>query len=334
MEKAKAAIKDFTSKAGHHDTTVHETVDPAVKHETVKPTRHENVNTAIDKEVHQDHYHRTVQPVHDKEVLPEKHTHNLGAVEHRDFDHRDHEHTKKTLAAETQQFQDQQVVHDTHHTKSNAPVVQGEHVHHHLHETIQPVVHKETIQPNVVHTTVPIHETHHNAAQHHATTTLPPVNMGEYKKSGGVLGGREERFDAFEGKGTGINDHLSHQNRKEGINHDQPPKGVHHGDFDHSHSQSRTGVSSGTGTHQSGTGIGSGTGAHQSGTGIGSGTGAHQSGTGIGSGTGAHQSGAGVASGTGAHQHTTNDAPKKASLLDKLNPMVDSNGDGKAGFMK
>ncbi|EFQ89292.1 hypothetical protein CFE70_003971 [Pyrenophora teres f. teres 0-1] len=60
----------------------------AVKHEVIKPHVHE-VNTVIDKDVHEDHYHRTVQPVLDREVLPEKHTAKLGAVQHREFDHRD-----------------------------------------------------------------------------------------------------------------------------------------------------------------------------------------------------------------------------------------------------
>jgi hypothetical protein len=59
---------------------------------------------------------------------------------------------------------------------------------------------KQTIEPHVVHTTVPIHEVHHNAAQHHATSELPPVSMAEYKKQGGVLSGREERYDGFEGE--------------------------------------------------------------------------------------------------------------------------------------
>lgn len=69
----------------------------------------------------------------------------------------------------------------------------------HIHETIQPVVHKETIQPNVVHTTVPIHEVHHNKATHHESTALPAMTMDEFKNKGGSLHGREERYDEFEG---------------------------------------------------------------------------------------------------------------------------------------
>lgn len=207
MEKAKAAVRDFVSKSGNHDTTVHERVAPAVKHETVKPTQHEQVHMAVDREVHQDHYHHTVQPIHDKEVLPEQHKHNVGAVEHREFDHRDHDHTKKTLAAEAQKLKNERVVADTTYTQSHAPVTQGERVHHHVHETVQPVIHKEVIQPSVIHTTVPVHEVHHNAAQHHATSVLPPVTMSEFKKTGGVMTGHDERTKAFDGCPDGVHSH-------------------------------------------------------------------------------------------------------------------------------
>ncbi|KAG9186542.1 hypothetical protein G6011_09650 [Alternaria panax] len=199
MDKAKAAITDFMGRSGHHDTTVHEAVAPAVQHEVIKPHVHEEINTAIDKEVHQDHYHRTVQPIHDREVLPEQHTAKLGAVQHREFDHRDADATKRALIDDQARFADERRIEDTTHSQSVAPTVGGEHVHHHIHETIQPVVQKETIQPSVVHTTVPIHEVHHNKATHHETTALPAMTMEQFKAKGGALTGREERYDEFEG---------------------------------------------------------------------------------------------------------------------------------------
>jgi len=199
MEKAKAAVSDFMSKSGHHDTTVHEAVAPAVQHEVVKPHQHEEVQTVVDKEIHQDHYHRTVQPVQDREVLPEQHTAKLGAVQHREFDHRDHDSTKRNLIDEQTRFKDERKIDATTHSQSAAAAIGGEHVHHHIHETIQPVVQKETIQPNVVHTTVPIHEVHHNKATHHDTTALPAMTMSEFTSKGGALSGREERYDAFDG---------------------------------------------------------------------------------------------------------------------------------------
>lgn len=36
MQSAKNAVKDFLHKTGKHDTDVHETVAPAVKHENVE----------------------------------------------------------------------------------------------------------------------------------------------------------------------------------------------------------------------------------------------------------------------------------------------------------
>ncbi|KAF2637991.1 hypothetical protein P280DRAFT_471647 [Massarina eburnea CBS 473.64] len=252
MDKAKVAVSDFMSKAGKHDTTVHETVAPAVQHETVKSHEHENITTAVDKEAHQDHYHRTVQPVQDREVLPEEHEAKLGAVQHREFDHRDHESTKRNLAREQAEFKDQRVVEDMTHSQSAAPTIGGEHVHHHIHETIQPVVHKETIQPHVTHTTVPIHEVHHNQAQHHQSTQLPAMSMSEFKNKGGALHGREERYDGFEGEpkhiGGSIKDmmHDKTSKRESGTAH-----GLHesskHGDFDPLDGRSGTSHAVGTG---------------------------------------------------------------------------------------
>lgn len=211
MDSAKAAVKDFMSKAGHHDTTVHEKVAPAVTHETINRTQHEDVQTAIDKEVHQDHYHTSVQPVEHAEQLKEQHHHNIIPVEHRSFEHDNSEDVQRRLGAEQAKFRDTSERVEGQHTSSVAPIVAGEHVHHHVHETIQPVVNKQTIEPHVVHTTVPIHEVHHNSAQHHATSALPAVSMADFKKQGGVLTGREERYDGFEGEPRSVGGALGSQ---------------------------------------------------------------------------------------------------------------------------
>ncbi|CZT11695.1 uncharacterized protein RAG0_15777 [Rhynchosporium agropyri] len=250
MEKAKAAVGSFLNKDGKHDTTVHETVNPAVVNEHVTKTHHENVTTAIDREVHQDHYHTSVQPIKDREVLPEKHSHQVAGVETREVKHGNDDHVKQRLAAEAAQFKNTREVGATQHTSTAAPTIAGEHVHHHVHETIQPVIQKETIQPSVVHTTVP------NEAKHHTASTLPPVTMSEFKHQGGHLSGREERTDAFAGEPRAVGGTL----------------GGHGADAIGS-----------TTTHGS---------------------------------------------------HDSHDKHAKPSLMDKLNPMKDANGDGKAGFMK
>lgn len=200
MDKAKAAVSDFMHKAGKHDTTVDETVAPAVQHETINRTHHENVTGAIDREVHQDHYHTSVQPIQDRAVLPETHEHRAVPVEHREHVHGDAAAVKARLEQEAAQFKNTRVEGQTQHTHSEAPVIAGEHRHHHVHEVIQPVVEKEVIQPHVVHTTVPVHEVHHNSAKHHAASTLPPMSMSEFKTQGGALTGREARHDGFAGE--------------------------------------------------------------------------------------------------------------------------------------
>ncbi len=129
---------------------------------------------------------------------------------------------------------------------------------------MQPLIQKEVIQPEVVHTTVPIHEVHHLAASHHPTTSLPPVSMDEYKKQGGTLGavsGSERRTKEFEGCPTGVSTH---------------PEG---GNIKKSSSSSMS-----SGKKDKGTG--------------------------------------------------SADTVEKPSLIDKLNPWKDSDGDGKSGFMK
>ncbi|KAF2856417.1 hypothetical protein T440DRAFT_463762 [Plenodomus tracheiphilus IPT5] len=362
MDKAKAAITDFMGRSGHHDTTVHEAVAPAVTQETIKPHVHEEVNTAIDKEVHQDHYHRTVQPVQDREVLPEKHEAKIGAVQHREFDHRDHDSTKRNLVAEQAQFKDERRIDATSHSQSVAPVVGGEHVHHHIHETIQPVVQKETIQPSVVHTTVPIHEVHHNKATHHETTALPAMTMDQFKSKGGSLTGREERYDEFEGVPKNIGSSTAGGlGAVSGLAHKEGHHSHAHGtanplDRNNDGKVNARDVTGSSTTHSTthgtanpldrnndgrvdarDTGVaGQGNLAGSSTQGGILGNNAH-SGT---SHTGVHHGTDGVIGGTRndsdrlAHRDNEDGAHKKPGLMAKLNPKVDADGDGKAGFMK
>ncbi len=66
------------------------------------------------------------------------------------------------------------------------------------------MIQKETIQPQVIHTTIPIHEIHENEPKHHAASALPAVSLADFKKQGGTLTGREERYDGFEGEPKAI----------------------------------------------------------------------------------------------------------------------------------
>ena len=113
---------------------MHEKVAPAVVNETVVKQRHEEAQTAVDREIHQDHYHTSIQPVTDREVLPEKHSHNIVGVETREHRHGDAEAIKARLEQERLQFQNTRTQGGTQETHSVAPVIAGEHVHHHVHE--------------------------------------------------------------------------------------------------------------------------------------------------------------------------------------------------------
>merc|ERR1711939_361222 len=150
MDKAKQAVSGFLSKHGQHDTTIHESVDPSVEKKTIAPMQREERQIATDREVHQDHYHTTVQPVHDKEVLPEQHHHTAIPVEHRTHDKRDNDDDNSKLHMAKAQFQNEEVRQETQHSSTTMPTVGGEHTHHHIHETIQPVVHKESGHPSMV----------------------------------------------------------------------------------------------------------------------------------------------------------------------------------------
>jgi len=281
MDKAKAAVGNFLHKDGKHDTTVHETVNPAIQNENVTRTQHENVTEAVDREVHQDHHHTSVQPIQHREVLPEQHSHHQHETEHRHIKHGDDSHVKERLAAEQAQFKNTRSVGDTQHTTSAAPAIAGEHVHHHVHENIQPVIQKDTIQPSVVHTTKPVHEVHQNESKHHTATALPAVSMDEFKRQGGSLTGREERTDAFGGEPRAVGGTL----------------GGH-------------GAKGTTSLTENDDGLGNNTSHHN----------------------GHHHNGANT--GVGSTTGSTGTSTGKPSLMDKINPKVDANGDGKAGFMK
>jgi hypothetical protein len=283
-----------------------------VTQEHVTRTQHNEATTAVDREVHQDHHHTSVQPVQDKEILPEQHTHNVAGVQHKEIHHGDDSHVKDRLAAEQAQFKDTREIGQTQHSSAVAPTVAGEHVHHHVHETIQPVIQKEvcsihssllhplprslvmrltlgkTVQPSVVHTTIPVHEVHHNEAKHHTASALPAVSMSEFQRQGGTLGGREERTDAFKGEPRSVGSTLGGTGAS-GTTSLTEKDGKHN----HHHAN---GVSNGTT--------------------VGSGV------------DGTH----GNSAGTTGNYNSHGDG-KKPSLMDKLNPKKDADGDGKAGLM-
>ena len=315
------------SKSGHHETDYNEQVAPAVQNETVVAKQHEQQTTAVDKQRPQDHYHTTVQPVKHQEVLPEQHHHNVAGVEHRSFEHGDDGQVKSRLEQEQSQFRDTSQRVDGERTTAAAPTVTGEHVHHHVHETVQPVVQKQTIEPHVVHTTVPIHETHHDAAQHHEATALPPVSMDEFKKQGGALNGTEARRDKVTQPFSTLPRHTTWTNKMQfdGCPPEHGERGV---DGRCGHPSHRDGAAitptKPTPIHDKMT-----TSAKPTDNGHNTTTTARPT-TNIAT----DRSDPSLASSGNNMHNKPVETRKKPSLMDKINPKKDADGDGKAGFMK
>ncbi|EME78397.1 uncharacterized protein MYCFIDRAFT_36799 [Pseudocercospora fijiensis CIRAD86] len=208
MENARQGVESHLAKAGHHDTTVHEKVAPAVTRETITRTEHEEVTTAVDQEIHQDHYHVSVQPITEEEYREEQHHHTLLPVEQENFEHDDPAEVQSVLAEVASQFQNEVNNVTAEKTTSTLPDIEGVHVHHHVFETIQPVITKKTFQPHVYHVVRQHRHIHHNRAIYHAPSTLPALTLAEFLKNGGVLNGREERYDAFEGEPRSVGEAL------------------------------------------------------------------------------------------------------------------------------
>jgi len=308
MQKAKQAAASFLSKDGKHKTTVDQDVNAAVTEEHVKPTQHENVTTAVDREVHQDHHQTRVQPVLAKETLPETSSHNVAPVMHKEFDHGNAQEVRSKLDKERANFASTSTTHDTTHTTTMAPAVTGERIHHHVHEHIQPVVQKETIAPHVVHTTVPVHETHHAAPIHHEATTLPAKTLEEFQSGGNM---------SLEGKTTSTLREFEGCPGPYNKEKDLPNTALHPSSSGSKSSAYSENMSAdGSYTHSTSAKTG---GMNTAGTGSTLDSTVPRSET-----TGT--SNAGGVSGT--------TETRKPSLMDKLNPRVDADGDGKKGILK
>jgi len=287
--------------------------------------------------VHQHHYHTTVQPLQHQEKLPEKHTHNILPAEEREFHHDNARDTESRLASEMAHFKDHRVVEQTRHTQAAAPTVTGEHVHHHVHETVVPVIQKETIQPEVVHTTIPVHETHHAAAQHHGLSALPIKTLDEFKTSGGVLtGGKHGAHEEYDGPPRKYNEKLSTTFEKLGLEAKEAMSGHHTSGTGHHTTGTTTTTTTGVGSN-----IGSGT-HHGRDSGIsGFDNGMERKEAGLNRGFDQNTSGnsfdrerttgSGLGS-SGRHDVDDTTTQKKPSLLQRLNPRTDADGDGKRGL--
>ncbi|KAH7321751.1 hypothetical protein BKA65DRAFT_407924 [Rhexocercosporidium sp. MPI-PUGE-AT-0058] len=161
------------------DTTVDANANPAVEHTHIKKTHETEEQTFVEKEKHQDHYHTTIQPLKDSEVLPEKHDYTQ-ETKKRNIN-RDEGAAKAKAENDTAGLQSS-VDEQTFESATKEPTIVNEHVHHHLHETVQPVIEKEVIDPSVTHKRIDVKENIQEPSKHHGVTTNSAMSVDEFQK--------------------------------------------------------------------------------------------------------------------------------------------------------
>lgn len=69
----------------------------------------------------------------------------------------------------------------TKESKAKEKTIEGETVHHHLHETIQPVIEKERVVPEVTHVTKPVHEVVKEQSVNLGVTEAKPMSVDQFQ---------------------------------------------------------------------------------------------------------------------------------------------------------
>lgn len=210
--------------------------------ETIIPKETEERTIAVDRELHQGHYQTRVQPIEDREVLEEEHRHNTLPVERRVHRDVDDELVKRrleeevrlptllnlisnnyTYAQQKMQFKSSREVLPVERIHVEGSTITGEHAHHHVYEQVQPIIEREIIQPAVIHTTVPIHERIEHAPTFHPITIQPKMTLDEYRRAGGVLDGKAETINMFEGEPQIKDNGGAHQTHPSAYGHGRHP---------------------------------------------------------------------------------------------------------------
>ncbi|KFY97063.1 hypothetical protein V498_02289 [Pseudogymnoascus sp. VKM F-4517 (FW-2822)] len=161
------------------DTTLESEVSPAVEHKHVKKQHETREQTFVHKDKHQDHYHTTIQPLKDSETLPEKHD-RTQETRRRSINN-DHSDAKKKAEASRSGFKNT-TDQEQFETKTKEPTREDVHVHNHWHETVQPVIEKEVIDPSITHKRIDVEENIQEPAEYHGVTTNSAVSAEEFKK--------------------------------------------------------------------------------------------------------------------------------------------------------
>ncbi|GAP87986.1 putative NADH:flavin oxidoreductase NADH oxidase [Rosellinia necatrix] len=175
--------EDKTSPGRDNETaSIHKETAPAVEHETVHKRHEQREQKLLERERHQDHYKTTVQPLQEREVKPERHHYERDDVQHRHVDLDRNTDARAMLERKQAQFKNTRQEADTHHEMVQEPTLTSEHVHHHLHETVQPIIERETVMPSVTHKKIPIKETIQDPSLDEGVTYNAPISREEFDR--------------------------------------------------------------------------------------------------------------------------------------------------------
>ncbi|ELR03436.1 hypothetical protein VC83_07202 [Pseudogymnoascus destructans] len=172
-----------TTTNNEEDTTLESEVSPAVEHRHVKKQHETREQTFIHKDKHQDHYHTTIQPLKDSETLPEKHDRTQET--RRRSTNNDHSDAKKKAEAGRSGFKNT-TDQEQFETKTKEPTQEDVHIHNHWHETVQPVIEKEVIDPSITHRRIDMEQSIQEPAKYHGVTTNAAVSAEEFTKKHNV----------------------------------------------------------------------------------------------------------------------------------------------------
>ncbi|PPQ82785.1 hypothetical protein CVT25_009280 [Psilocybe cyanescens] len=160
-----------------------------VTHERIRHIETEEISRIKDRERHIHHVQHHTQPIVAAEELEEQHKSFIHPITHVREKHANKVDDNTLFEGQVNQFHDTL----THSSKERTIIDKGttvnETVHHHVHHVIQPVIEKETIDRQHIHTTIPIHEVTHEAPVVHQSQTHAPVPMEHFLQRGGTLHG-------------------------------------------------------------------------------------------------------------------------------------------------
>ncbi|KAF8902723.1 hypothetical protein CPB85DRAFT_1417184 [Mucidula mucida] len=178
------ASRDLMPSAGQtHEEEMHR-LDP-VTHEHVRHQEVEEVVRQKEKDRHVHHVQHHSIPVTQKEEKDEVHHEKIHPMTEVHEKHANTNDDTVRLDAQVQGNKDHVYHGDKERTVLDKGTAVNEHVHHHTHHVIQPIIEKETFDRHRVHTVIPSHEEIHEAPIVHDSQQHAPISMQDFMQTYG-----------------------------------------------------------------------------------------------------------------------------------------------------